>query len=52
MMTRGKRRRGVFAYFLDLKAPRFVTGYSALEADVRSTPEVALFDSESISPLP
>jgi tripartite-type tricarboxylate transporter receptor subunit TctC len=24
----------LFAYFLDLKAPRFVTGYSALEADV------------------
>ena len=24
----------LFAYFLDLKAPKFVTGYSALEADV------------------
>ena len=24
----------LFAYFLDVKAPRFVTGYSALEADV------------------
>jgi hypothetical protein len=24
----------LFAYFLDLKTPRFVTGYSALEADV------------------
>ncbi len=27
----------LFAYFLDLKAPKFVTGYSSLEADVALT---------------
>ena len=34
----------LFACFLDLKAPRFVTSYSALEAGVRSTTEQSIRD--------